>query len=291
MRGATLFRLSGPSWSVCALLSCAAGRSEPVAGELPLLRLEARDFSFSTPQRATSGLTRVRLVNHGPSWHEALITRLPDGVTADAYLREARAGKAFPVSAVDAGGPGKVAAGDSSEVVLALEPGQYAIVCWADEHVKAGMVGAVVITIDDSSGTARDVRITGEAQHATVAPTPTGEVRLEDFKIAHDSATYRRGANMLRVINTGQRPHDLTFYRLSEGKTARDFGVWYATRQGPAPAIPVGGMVTLAPGREGLLNLNFPPGHYFAGCGTPEQGPDGVMLHFQMGMVEVFEIR
>ena len=91
--------------------------------------------------------------------------------------------------------------------------------------------------------------------------------------------------------NTGQRPHDLTFYRLADGKSARDFGVWYATREGPAPAVPVGGIVTLAPGREGLVELDLPPGRYFAGCGTPEDGPNGVTLHIRMGMVEVFEIK
>jgi hypothetical protein len=25
-------------------------------------------------------------------------------------------------------------------------------------------------------------------------------------------------------------------------------------------------------------------------CGTPEEGPDGVTLHSQMGMIEIFEI-
>jgi len=33
------------------------------------------------------------------------------------------------------------------------------------------------------------------------------------------------------------------------------------------------------------------PGRYFAGCGTPEDGPNGVTLHIRMGMVEVFEIK
>ena len=183
------------------------------------------------------------------------------------------------------GGPGKVATGDSSEVVIALEPGQYAIVCWSDNHVKSGMLSSVLITVDSSASEATD-----GAKPAS-GPAPTGEVQLEDFKITHDSATYRLGANVLRVRNTGQRPHDLTFYRLEEGKTLRDFGVWYATREGPAPVTPVGGMVTLAPGREGLVSLNLPPGHYFAGCGTPEEGPEGVRLHFQMGMYEEFEIK
>ena len=273
--------------ALASLIGCTADRPDDNPRELPLLRLEARDFTFSGPATATAGLTRIRLVNHGPNWHEALVTRLPDSVTAEAYLADARAGEAFPVGAHDVGGPGKIAAGDSSDVVIHLDPGRYAIVCWADNHVKAGMIAPLVITVNEteSRGTAaRDADATG-------APPASGEVRLEDFRILHDSGVYRPGANVLRVRNSGQRPHDLTFYRLEPGKTARDFGVWYATREGPPPAIPVGGMVTLAPGRDGWIELDLPPGSYVATCGTPEDGPNGVQIHAQMGMIEVFETR
>lgn len=285
MRCARMLRVAAIGACVVSAVSCGATPQDAPRRELPLLRLEARDFAFSAPARADGGRTRVRLVNRGSSWHEALITRLPDGVSADAYLREARAGEAFPVGALDMGGPGKVAAGDSSEVILDLEPGQYVVACWADAHVKAGMLSTLAVTGDARSTSA------GGASEVAVAPAATGEVRLEDFRIVHDSATYRRGPNVVRVRNTGARPHDLTFYRLAEGRTARDFGTWYATRKGDAPAIPIGGMVTLAPGREGLMHLDLTPGRYFAACGTPEQGPEGTKIHAQMGMVEVFEIR
>ena len=265
--------------ALASLAACASGRPDGARRELPLLRLEARDFAFTGPREVPAGLTRVRLVNRGPAWHEALVTRLPDGVTPEAYLAGARAGDAFPVGAVDVGGPGKVAAGDSSDVVIALEPGRYAVVCWSDGHVKAGMIASIVITAGEARG------------GAEAAPTPSGEVRLEDFRLAHDSGAYRRGANVLRIRNTGQRPHDITFYRLEPGRTARDFGAWYASRQGPPPAVPVGGMVTLAPGRDGWAELVLPAGRYFAACGTPEPGPNGTQIHAQMGMAEVFEIR
>ena len=268
------------AWLITALAACAGdGRVAPPA-EPALLRLEAHDFSFSGDTIVSAGLTRVRLVNHGPSWHEALLTRLPDTVSADQYLAEARAGNAFPVAATDIGGPGKVAAGDSSEVVLELEPGRYAVVCWADNHVNAGMISTLVISVTGESA----------APEPVATPVATGDVMLEDFRIVHDSGTYRRGANLLRVRNTGERPHDLTFYRFAPGRTIRDFATWYATRAGDPPAIPVGGMVTLAPGREGLVELDLEPGRYFAGCGTPEQDSTGTVLHIQMGMIELFEI-
>ena len=273
-------RISAACTISLVCLGCAADRTARMPAEPALLRLEAHDFAFSGDTVAAAGRTRVRLVNHGPAWHEALVTRLPDSVTIEQYLAEARAGELFPVGAFDVGGPGKIAAGDSSDVVLDLEPGRYAVVCWSDNHVSAGMISTVVITVADEAA----------PKEPAVAAAPTGEILLEDFRIVHDSGTYRRGANVLRVRNTGARPHDLTYYRLEPGKTVRDFGRWYATREGAPPAVPVGGMVTLAPGREGVMELDLAPGSYFAGCGTPEQDSTGTVLHIQMGMLETFEI-
>jgi hypothetical protein len=278
-----------------AALSLAAActsepRRNPAAVEPPLLRFEARDFAFTGPTTATAGLTRVRLVNRGPAWHEALITRLPDSVTADAYVAAARAGEAFPVGADDAGGPGKVAAGDSSDVILDLEPGRYAVVCWSDSHVKVGMIASFVIAVGEAKPSTADQRASRDADSLAGRPANAREVRLEDFRIAHDSGVYQRGLNVLHVRNTGARPHDVTYYRLAPGRTIRDFGAWSVSRKGVPPATPVGGMVTLAPGRDGWVELELLPGHYFAACGTPESGPDGVRIHAQMGMIDVFEV-
>jgi uncharacterized cupredoxin-like copper-binding protein len=276
-----------------ALIACSTRQAADAPRELPLLRIEARDLSFSVPTELPAGPTRIRLVNHGAAWHEALVTRLPEGVTTEAYLASARAGDAFPVNAVDVGGPGLVAATDSSEVVVVLEPGRYAVVCWSENHVKAGMIASMTISVTDS-GAIRESGTTPSAAHGvdTVgAPAPTGEVRLEDFRFVHDSGALRSGSNVLRVRNTGQRPHDMTVFKLEPGRTARDFGMWYATRQGPPPAIPVGGMSTLAPNHDGWLMLNLPPGSYLVVCGTPEQTADGVQPHARMGMVEVLELR
>ena len=267
--------------SLALLAACGSGGRPAAASraELPLLRLEARDFTFSVPAHVPAGLTRVRLVNRGSAEHEAQITRLPDGATPEAYLAGARAGETFPVGATDVGGPGKVAGGDSSDVVIALEPGRYAVVCWADGHVMAGMIAPLEVGEPARSATG-----------GAAAPAATGEVEMRDHSFAHAPGVFRSGANVIRVRNTGQRPHDMTVYRLAPGRTLREFGVWYRTRQGEAPAVPVGGMVTLAPGREGWAELDLPPGRYFVACGTPEKTPEGTKIHAQLGMIEEFAI-
>ena len=264
-------------------VACTSGERDRRAAELPMVRLEAHDFAFTAPARTAAGLTRVRLVNRGPGWHEGNIARLPDGETMDTYLAGVRSGNSFPVGAVDFGGPGKVAANDSSDVVIDLEPGRYVVVCWHDDHAKAGMIASMVVSADSTSATQR--------RDSAGAPAVTGEVALEDFRFTHAPDTYRRGRNVLRVRNVGQRPHDMTFLRLQPGRTIAEFSAWYRSREGDPPALPVGGMVTLAPGKEGLVEIDFEPGSYLVTCGTPEKTPDGTKIHAQMGMAEAFDIK
>jgi uncharacterized cupredoxin-like copper-binding protein len=265
--------------------ACRGDRTRQRLVELPIVRLEARDLAFTTPAEIPAGLTRVRLVNRGLAWHEANIARLPDGETEASYLAAVRAGDAFPVGAIDFGGPGKVAANDSSDVVIDLQPGRYVVVCWHDDHAKSGMIASMIISVADT-GSAVDTR-----RDSTDVPVTTGEVALEDIRFTHAPDTYRRGRNVIRVRNTGQRPHDMTIYQMRPGRTVPEFSAWYRSRQGEPPALPIGGMVTLAPGKEGLVEIDLGPGSYFVACGTPEKTPDGIRIHAQMGMAEAFDIR
>lgn len=262
---------------VVSVFGCTSRQADDATRELPVLRIEARDLAFTVPTEVPAGLTRIRLVNHGAAWHEALMTRLPDGVTADAYLAGARAGDTFPTGAIDFGGPGLIASMDSSEVVVDLEPGRYAVVCWSESHVKSGMIAPMVITVADRGAPAE-------------APAATGEVRLEEFRFVHDSVVFRQGSNVLHVRNTGQRPHDMTVYKLEPGRTGSEVREWFTTRTGTPPVRPVGGMTTLAPGHDGWVVLTLSAGTYLVTCGTPETTAEGVQIHARMGMLEVFEL-
>lgn len=267
--------LLGPA--IALLAACAGGESDAAGRSPRLVRLESRDFTFAGPVEIPAGLTRLRLVNRGPAWHDALITRLPDGATAETYLAGARAGQSFPAGAVDVGGPGLVQAGDSSEVVLDLAPGRYAIVCWHDNHVKSGMIVPFTVTGTEAAGKSERA-----AAQAAAPPGSSTPVVLHEYRFEHPP--FVRGRHVLHVRNQGVRPHDMTIFRLRPGKTVRDYGAWYRSRQGPPPATPAGGANTMAPGREAWVPVTFEPGRYFIACATPE----GEVMHAQLGMVEEF---
>jgi len=237
-----------------------------------LVRLIATDLMYAAPAEVAPGLTHVRLVNDGKVSHEASIVRLDAGATVESYLTEARAGKDWPDNTVEMGGPGLVIPGDSSEVVLDLRPGRYAILCWADKHVLAGMIQLLTVT-----GTAA----------AAVAPPPTAiEIALKEFTFDF-SGSLRAGSQVVKLSNVGAKPHEFVVFRFQEGKTLQDFGAWFATREGDPPAYPVGGATSMAPGREVWLSLTLPPGRYFVACGVPE----GDTIHASLGMLNEFEIQ
>ena len=204
---------------VTAVFLAGAGTSadsDSARDEPTLLRLEATDFAFPAPKTIPAGPTRVRLINQGRAWHAALLTRLPEGTSVDTYLAGERAGESFPASATDVGGPGQTAVGDSSEVMVRLAPGRYAVVCWSDNHVKAGMIALLVVT-----GSSADSLM--EPARADV------DVSLQDFRFVH-SAPFRGGHQVLRIRNDGRTPHNMQLYRLEPGRTLRRA----AERRGPA---------------------------------------------------------
>jgi uncharacterized cupredoxin-like copper-binding protein len=250
---------------LCGVAACQAPRAPAP------LRLIASDNAFEVPARVRGGLVTVRLVNQGHSWHEALIVALADSASVATYLDAAKAGSDFPAGASDVSGPGIVGPGDSSEVVLRLAPGRYAVVCWTDNHVKAGMIAAL--------------EVTGSSPPSPGAPAAETELGLLDFHFDL-SQPLRAGRQVIQIANRGKRTHEVAVYRLAEGRTVADFGAWLATRDGAPPAWPVGGAASMESGRETWATLTLPPGHYFMACGVPE----GDQIHAQLGMLEEFTI-
>ena len=262
--------------STCLLAACLlAGTGigcTPHGPEEPrLLRLVATDFAFESPRTIEAGLTRVRMVNQGHAWHYALVVALDEGATVDTYLAAARAGADFPAGTTDVGGTGLVTPGDSSEVVLDLRPGRYALLCWYDSHLLAGM--AAPLTATETSA------------HAVPAPASDAEVVLREFAFGL-SRPFRAGPQVLHVTNAGTRPHEFDVYRLEPGRSLADFEAWNATRSGAPPAEPVGGVGDFVPGREVWAFLDLQPGRYFMTCEVPE----GAQSHADLGMVEEFVI-
>jgi len=272
-----------------AVTSCAS-RERPRDASYPLFRIETRDHEFRASSRlqvGPEGFVRVRLVNHGAVWHEALIVRLTsERYHARDYVDSVRAGADFPGFAIDLGGPGLTVAGDSSEIVVPLLPGRYALACWFAGHVRQGMVHDFeVVGTPESDAGGGEPRVRGRS-----AGGPPADLVLTMFDYNFDvSRPLTAGEHVLRVENRGPQPHEIDFFRLLPGRSPADYLAWSKNgRQGAAPALPVGGTLDFAPGHFVWLSVTFAPGQYFAICHVPD-ALDG-RPHHDHGMVKLFQV-
>lgn len=250
-----------------ALLTACDGPPPP-----KLLRLEARELRFKLPAEVPAGPVRVRLVNRDPVWHEASLLRFTDTTrTLDDYIAATRAGNEYPAFAEDLGGVSFLAPGDSAEVLVELQAGRYAVICWHRDHVMQGMGASFTVTGE----------VPPDAFHAGGA-----EVRLADGTIPALAPV--RGRQVLRVTNAGLAEHELAILRLEPGRTLAGFMAWRAAGEaGTPPALTVAGTAALAPGREIWVIVPWVPGRYVMVC-LLEDGEGH--FHADLGERQEFEV-
>ena len=266
--------------------ACAGDRDAPGtgaarAGGPPEVAFTATDFAFEGPESIPSGLTTLVLTNAGPSFHHLQLLRLTDGRTVEdlkASMAAMSPTDPVPPWMVFAGGVSVPEPGVPARATLVLEPGTYALVCFVDipdhvPHMMKGMVKALTVT----------------PTTAPAAQSPTEDVTLAlvDYAFAF-SAPVTAGRHVLKVVNSGQQPHEVVLARLAPGKTADDFLAWGQTYQGEPPATPVGGAAAMAPGQVEYLPLDLTPGNYIVVCFVAD-GTDG-MPHVMKGMMTPFTV-
>jgi uncharacterized cupredoxin-like copper-binding protein len=252
----------------------------------PSVTVVATDFGFEAPGSVPAGRTSVHLVNQGRELHHLQLVRLdaPHGV--DELLEILAAGGPAPNWAHDVGGPNAVAPGGGEfAAVVDLHPGVYALLCLIPSpdgvlHLMKGMSGSWTVTASAEV-------VAGAGAPEVAAPDLTLTLTDYAFALSHP---LRSGTHRVRVTTTGRQPHEFVLFRLGEGKTSGDILAWFeGGQEGPPPAMPVGGVVGLAPGEENEITLTLEPGRYSFLCFLPD-ATDGAP-HFAHGMIQDYEVR
>ncbi len=104
--------------------------------EAPPFRIVATDAGFEAPDRLAAGLRHIVFENRGSEIHEAMLVKLVNGMSADDYMAAVKKGSLFPQGALDYSGPGLTSPGQTAEMWLKVDPGQYIIICWNEGHAK-----------------------------------------------------------------------------------------------------------------------------------------------------------
>jgi uncharacterized cupredoxin-like copper-binding protein len=244
-----------------------------------MVNVVARDYAFDAPTELPAGFTTIHLVNEGKEIHNVQLLKAPGGQgrTAGDLVQALQMGRR-PDWATDVGGPNLAGPGGSANATFLLEPGDYAIVCPVvgrdgQQHLMKGM--------------ARPLTVTREGARVAPEPTPDLQITLVDYN--YDlSKPITAGQHAIRIVNNGEQPHEVLLVRLAPGKRAQDYAAWYAKQSGQAPGELLGGVSSIAPGRQATVTADFEPGDYALLCLVPDAG-DG-RPHVQHGMIREIRI-
>jgi len=274
-----------------AVLGCACAFASGASPDAPksktsasasasAFKIVATDGLFEAPHRLSAGLRHIVFENRGRQMHEAMLIKLPDGMTPAAYFAAAKAGATFPEGALDYSGAGLTAPGERVEIWLRVDPGEYMVVCWNGKH--PGSVPQHLLTVV-ADGAADD-------------PAPREDVvlRLADFRFELDRPI-ENGQRVLRVETPGPSMHELDIFRMRGEATLADLERWYKEEDHalahakPTPADAMGGVSDQHDiHRVGWLRRTFNPGRYVFACHLPlpkadKDGPQ--MSHADLGMI------
>ncbi|MBI4787068.1 MAG: hypothetical protein HY782_08485 [Chloroflexi bacterium] len=261
-----------------------------VASAIPEITIKALDFSYTVPTQIQSGLVTINMVNDGKEPHQAQMARLNDGVTMDQLMTTLQKGPETAALALItlAGGPNTVSAGKNQKVTLNLTAGNYVLLCFVSgddnvPHLAKGMIAPLQVAAAPPSAA-------GAPPASMAEPKSDGTITLKDFAIAVPS-DIKPGAHIFKVSNDGPEPHEMTLFKLTEGKTEADFNAFLQsqTPSGPPPFEPAGGIVGLNPGASGWVHLDLTPGTYIALCFIPS--PATGKSHVESGMITAFAVK
>lgn len=277
----------------------------PLVHHASLIEVEAEDYAFRVPAEIPSGWNTFRFTNEGEEHHFMNLVRLPDGRTLDDYVtqilvpfddawRPAQTGEIGAEEALAGiaaampewygerglwGGVGLVAPGQTVEVTLYLEPGEYAVDCYmktaeGEWHVMEGMLDPITVTGSASEGAppAADVRLT----------LSNYELQVEGELGAGRRTIAVHYADQPDVEVPG---HDVHLVRIDEEVDPEEVTAWlnWVNLPGlmePAPGRFLGGVNQMPVGSTAYFTVDLEPGRYL--FVSEYTGAMGVMREFRI---------
>jgi hypothetical protein len=243
-------------------------------------KIVATDACFEAPDVVPAGLRHIVFENRGSEIHEAMLVKLPDGMTPTDYVAVVKAGSLFPKGALDYSGPGLTSPGETEEVWVKVDPGNYLIICWNNGHAKSTPVHPFTV------------------QYAIANDEPPKEdvvLKLLDYRFELQG-NLRKGRQVIRVETPGPSMHEVDFFRLRDGKTVADVNGWRKTNgRGEPPVDAIGGALDSHDIKRVVwFRREFTPGRYVLHCEMPvttdSQTTNQQITHADVGMVREIKI-
>jgi hypothetical protein len=249
--------------------------------EAPPFRIIATDAGFEAPDGIAAGLRHIVFENRGSEIHEAMLVKLPKGMSANDYMAAVKMGSLFPEGALDYSGPGLTSPGETAEMWLRLDQGHYIIICWNGDHAKTTPV--------HHPFNVRDIGADDDRM-----PKEDLVLKLVDFRFELEGNLHK-GVQVIRIETLGPAMHEVDIYRLHEARTVADLNRWRKEEgHGPAPAEALGGALDSHDlSRVVWLRKKFTPGRYVLHCemSVTTTAASTKLTHADVGMVREIEIK
>lgn len=262
-------------------VAAAPAAATPSSAAIPVVTIEASDYAYKAPDTIPSGMMTVKLVNKGPELHHVQLVRFTGGKTyADftAGLKQMKPGDPPPPWMETLAGPNTPVPGGTSEVMMSLEPGNYALICLIPSpdkvpHLMKGMMKPLTVVPATSA--------------AAAAPASDVSITMTDYAWEVTPAI-TAGKHVIRLENQATQPHEMFIVRLEKGKTPLEMAQWTETMQGPPPGMPLGGTSGQQKGTVVYVPVDLAPGEYALMCFIPD-AKDG-KPHYVHGMMKAFTV-
>ncbi len=248
---------------------------------MPAITIKAMDFSFDQPNSIPAGLVDITFENNGGQPHQIQLARINNGNFDELSAALKKGPEAALPLVTLTGGANTIDPGAKQEVILNLQQGTYASICFVSgqdnvPHYMKGMLSKLIVT--ESSG------------NQIPAPKDNGQIVLQDFSFTMPSSI-PSGPVTLKVTNNGPQGHELDLVKPVQGKGAADVLNYLnaAHPSGPPPFTDAGGMGALQTGSSAWVKLNLQPGNYVAVCFVPDVKTG--KPHFMLGMHTAFTVK
>ena len=78
-----------------------------------------------------------------------MLVKLPSGMSASDYVAAVKGGSLFPEGALDYSGAGLTSPGETAEMWLKVDPGQYILICWNHDASRSARPFTVSYNVVD----------------------------------------------------------------------------------------------------------------------------------------------
>jgi len=257
--------------------------------DYPEVQVTVTDQALTvSPTTVPAGLVLLTVINQTSDQISAGVLGPPAGQSMEEFMTSAQATPStdeempsFLYQATIPGGPGDAGPGKTSQAVINLTPGDWAV--FSEGNQQPAMLTA-------SSGTP-----------AAQAPPPTTvTVTEQEFAFLGLDQPVPAGPQFWEVVNRGQQPHMLLLGKVPAGTTLQQvmdvINLNLPDNATPPPGMlqdkdvdfTIGGVLMQSTGQTVYPRLDLAPGRYVALCFVPD--PATGQPHAAEGMVSLFDV-